>query len=366
MLRRIQADPDLSLHLIVGGMHLSPEFGLSVNAIERDGFPIGDRVEMLLSSDTPIAVAKSMGLGVIGFAESYARKRPDLLLAMGDRFEMHAAVLAAVPFGIPIAHIHGGEVTTGAIDDALRHGISKFAHLHFPATADYADRLRRLGEEPWRITVSGAPSLDNLAGVRLLDRAELATRLNVPVEPSALLVTYHPTTLEQDRIPAQIEALLDALRRCGRPILFTLPNADPGGRLIAARIREFAAREADAYVVDNLGTQTYFSAMNAVAAMVGNSSSGIIEAASFGLPVVNIGSRQDGRARNRNVVDVSKDEDADEIQAAITRAVAPGFREGLSDRQNLYGNGTAAETIVRRLREATLGPALLRKIFYDG
>ncbi len=366
VLRAIQADPDLSLHLIVGGMHLSPEFGHSVDAIERDGFPIGDRVEMLLSSDTALGTAKSMGLGVIGFAESYARKRPDILVAMGDRFEMHAAVLAALPFGIPVAHIHGGEVTSGAIDDALRHGITKLSHLHFPATQEYANRIVRLGEEPWRVTVSGAPSLDNLATIELLDREALTARFGIPFDPSLLLVTFHPVTLELERTPAQIAALLASLDTIGRPIVFTLPNADPGGRLVAEEIRGFVAGHESAHVLDNLGTQAYFSLMNVAAAMVGNSSSGIIEAASFGLPVVNLGNRQAGRTRGANVIDVAADENAVAIVAAIERATDPGFRRTIAGKSNLYGSGGAAETIVARLRDVPLGAELLQKRFHDG
>ena len=205
VLRAIERDPELRLHLIVGGMHLSPEFGRTVEQIERDGFPIADRVELLLSSDTALGTAKSIGLGVMGFAESYARVRPDVLVAFGDRFEMHAAVLAALPFGMPIAHIHGGEVTEGAIDDALRHGITKMAHLHFTSTQEYAARVVRMGEEPWRVTVSGAPSLDNLATVELLDRAALEARFDVSFDPARtrvreVIVNPHSALVNQCRV----------------------------------------------------------------------------------------------------------------------------------------------------------------------
>jgi UDP-hydrolysing UDP-N-acetyl-D-glucosamine 2-epimerase len=366
VLRAIESDPELRLHLIAGGMHLAPEFGRTVERIERDGFPIADRVELLLSSDTALGTAKSIGLGVMGFAESYARTRPDVLVAFGDRFEMHAAVLAALPFGIPVAHIHGGEVTEGAIDDALRHGITKMAHLHFTSTQEYADRVIRLGEEPWRVTVSGAPSLDNLATVDLLDRAALAARFGVSFDPAPLLVTFHPVTLEPERAPAQIAALLAAVERSGLPAIFTLPNADPGGHATSQAIHDYVAAHENAHVLDNLGTQNYFSAMRAAAAMVGNSSSGIIEAASFELPVVDVGARQAGRARGANVVGVANDADPEAILRAIERATDPSFRAAIAGMPNPYGTGRAAEIILARLRETPLDAKLLRKHFYDG
>lgn len=363
VLRAIAADAQLRLHLIVGGMHLAREFGHTVDAIEADGFPIGDRVEMLLSSDTPAGIAKSMGLGTIAFAESYARVRPDLLLLLGDRFEMHAAATAALPFGIPIAHVHGGEVTEGAIDDALRHGITKIAHLHFTATQTYRDRVVQLGEEPWRVTVTGAPSLDNLKTVKLLSARELTERFGVPFEPAPLLVTFHPVTREVERTPEQIDALLAPLAASPLGIVFTMPNADTGGRLVAERIRAFVARTPRASILDNLGTAAYFSAMRAAAAMVGNSSSGIIEAPSFELPVVNVGSRQAGRVRAANVIDV--EDDAASIARGLERALAPSFRAGLRGSQNPYGDGHAADAIVARVRDVPLDARLLRKRFHD-
>lgn len=365
VLRAIQAEPSLALHLIAGGMHLSPEYGRTVETIERDGFPIGDRIEMLVSSDTPLGTAKSIGLGVLGFSESYARKRPDILLVLGDRFEMHAAVLAALPFGIPVAHIHGGEVTEGAIDEALRHGITKMAHLHFASTQEYADRIVRMGEEPWRVTVCGAPSLDNLQSVTLLDATQLREKFGVAFDPAPLLVTFHPVTRELGGTASKIDALLNALETQSFPVVFTLPNADPGGRLIAERIRAFAADRPNVHILDNLGTQAYFSAMAAARAMVGNSSSGIIEAASFELPVVNAGRRQQGRTHGPNVIDVEDDERADAIAAAIARAIDPQFRSSLQGLQNPYGNGTAAAAIVQRLRDVPLDSTLTFKRFYD-
>lgn len=363
ILRRIQTDPDLNLHLIAAGMHLSPEFGLTVRSIEADGFEVRDRVEMLLSSDTPEAIAKAMGLGAIGFAQAYARVRPDILLVLGDRFEMHAAALAALPFKIPMAHTHGGELTEGAIDNALRHSMTKLSHLHFVATEVYAQRLIQMGEEPWRVTVSGAPSLDNLRTVKLLTRAELGARFGVRLDTDPLLVTYHPVTLEYEQTEWQMEELLEALQAFDIPVVFTMPNADPGGRLILQMIREFVRDRPTARLVENLGTQAYFSMMACAAAMVGNSSSGIIEAPSFGLPVVNIGSRQAGRIRAKNVIDVGYSRG--EIVEGIRRTVASEFRATLKGLANPYGDGHAAERIVGVLRTVQLDEKLLVKRFHE-
>lgn len=356
---------EFDLSIVAGGMHLSPEFGMSVSEIERDGFTVAERVEMLLSSDSASATAKSIGLGVIGFAEVFQRLRPDLVLVLGDRFEMHAATLATVPFQLPVAHIHGGEVTDGAIDDALRHGISKMAHLHFVATDEYGKRLERLGEEPWRITTSGAPALDNLNNIELLSSQELFGSLGVPELRAPLIVTYHPVTRRPERADAQIGALLAALALRSEPIVFTMPNADPGNRAILARIKEFAEGRSATYFFENLGTQRYFSLMKAASAMLGNSSSGIIEAASFKLPVVNIGSRQDGRARNTNVIDVAHDEDAGAIGAAIQHALSDEFRQMADQTKNIFGDGRAAKRIVTRLGEVNFDQRLREKRFYD-
>lgn len=363
VLRRIQAEPDLELSLFVSGMHLSPEFGLTVRKIEADGFEIVERVEMLISSDTPQGIAKSMGLGTVGFAQAYERHRPDILLVLGDRFEMHAAALAALPFKIPVAHIHGGEVTYGAIDDALRHSMTKLSHLHFVATQEYKNRVEQLGEEPWRITVSGAPGLDHVRSLQFLTSAELETRYNLRLDPTSLLVTFHPVTLEYEQVEQQVVELLAALDASTLPVVFTMPNADTGNSIVHQRIAEFSKTHANVWCLDNLGTQAYFSMMKYVAAMVGNSSSGIIEAASLELPVVNIGSRQSGRVRAANVIDVGYGRL--EIQEAITKAVDSAFRAGLRGIQNPYGDGYAAERIVERLKSVDLDDRLLAKRFFD-
>lgn len=363
ILRKIQESPDLQLHLIVAGMHLSPEFGMTVKTIETDGFEVGERVEMLLSSDAPEAIAKSMGLGTIGFAQAYARFRPDILLVLGDRFEMHAAAVAALPFKIPVAHIHGGEITEGAIDDALRHSISKLSHLHFVATDEYARRVIQLGEEAWRVIVSGAPSLDNLKSVKLLSAAELEDRYGFSLKKSPLLVTFHPVTLEYEQTEWHVGELLAALHMTGLPIIFTLPNADTCNYTVTRMIKDFVKGHTSAHVVSGLGTQAYFSLMSVAAAMVGNSSSGIVEAPSFKLSVVNIGARQRGRLRAKNVIDVGYERE--EIVQGIRTAISPEFRAGLEGIRNPYGNGQASEVIVGVLRTAVLDQRLLVKRFAD-
>lgn len=364
VLQKIQEDPDLELHLIVSGMHLSTEFGLTVKAIEADGFQIGDRVEMLLSSDAPEGIAKSMGLGTIGFGQAYARLRPDILVVLGDRFEMHAAAVAALPFKIPVAHIHGGEITEGAIDNALRHSMTKLSHLHFVAAGEYARRLIQMGEEPWRVIVSGAPALDSIRSIGLLLREELADRIGICLEKAPLLVTYHPVTLEYEHTEWQVKQLLEALKGLDLPVVFTMPNADTNGRVITRMMEAFVGENPAAKIVANLGPQAYFSMMAIAAAMVGNSSSGIIEAPSFKLPVVNIGARQRGRLKAKNVIDVEYERAA--IVNGITRAISPEFRSTLDDLVNPYGEGRASEVIVQHLKRIVLDNRLLMKNFFDG
>lgn len=363
ILARLRASDEVNLQVVATGMHFPARFGETIKEIDSDGQPVGARVDHLLASDSAESVAMSMGLGTLGCAQAYARLRPDLLVVLGDRAEMHAAAVAAVPFGIPIAHIHGGEITEGAIDDALRHAITKLSHLHFVSTEAYAARVRQMGEESWRVVVSGAPSLDNLRLVPVQDRASLATRLGVSLDKDPLVVTFHPETLEAGEEDRQVQALLQALDGIERPLVFTMPNADVGGQHIAARLQAFVARTPSARLVANLGTAGYFGLMSIAAAMVGNSSSGLIEAPSFELPVVNIGGRQRGRVRAANVIDV--DADAAAIRAGVARALAPAFRASLRDLVNPYGDGTASARIVDRLVAQPLDRRLLMKRFVD-
>lgn len=363
VLNALQAEPALRTHLIVSGGHLSPAYGMTVEEIVRHGFAVGDRVETLLAGDTPEAVARSIGLGVLSFPPVYQRVRPDLLLVLGDRYDMFAAAVAAVPMRIPIAHLHGGEVTVGAFDEAFRHSMTKCSHLHFASTAEHARRLVQMGEEPWRVTVSGAPALDHLKQIPILSDGELEARVGMRLESAPLLVTFHPTTLVPDQCDFQIDELLTALADRPEPIVATKPNADPGGLRIIEKLRTFAQSRPHVAVVDSLGVQAYFSLMRRAAAMVGNSSSGIIEAASFGLPVVNIGLRQAGRPRSANVIDVGHSRE--EIAAGLRRAASPTFRSSLNGLVNIYGTGDAARRIVDRLKSVALDERLLLKRFHD-
>jgi UDP-hydrolysing UDP-N-acetyl-D-glucosamine 2-epimerase len=362
VLRGISTDPDLRLKLFVTGLHLSPDFGLTVRDVERD-FEITERVEMLVASDTPEAISKSIGLAMIGFAQTYTRHRPDLLLVMGDRFETLAAVTAALPFTIPVAHISGGEATEGAIDDAIRHAITKMSHLHFVSLEECRRRVVQMGEEPWRVTVSGEPGLDNILTIPALSTAEIEGLIGMPLEPAPLLVTFHPATLELGRTDIQTSELLTALDAVGMPIVFTAPNADTEGRVIATRIRDFVQTHADTRYVTNFGTTAYLSMMRHSAVMVGNSSSGIVEAASFELPVVNLGSRQRGRVCGKNVIHAELRADA--IVRAIRLALSRDFRECLRGLTNPYGDGKAAPRIVEVLKSVPLDRNLLIKTFHS-
>lgn len=363
VLKKIREMKDLELRLFVTGMHLAPEFGMTVKEIEEDGFPVGERIQMLLSSDTPEAISKSMGLGTIGFAQAYSRSRPDILLALGDRFEMLSAVTAALPFAIPVAHIHGGEATEGLIDEAIRHSITKMSHLHFVATEQYGRRVVQMGEEPWRVTVSGAPGLDNLHVVDLMSREQLEKTLNIPLDPPPLLVTFHPVTLEYEDTQWHIEELLLALEKQDHPIVFTYPNSDTFGRMIIESIKGFTRRNESTVSFENLGTEIYFSLMKYCSAMVGNSSSGIIEAASFELPVVDIGIRQQGRIRGDNVIHSQHDHPS--IAQAIGKATTPEFRKHLSGIKNPYGEGQASGVIADVLRTVKIDRTLTTKRFHS-
>jgi UDP-N-acetylglucosamine 2-epimerase (non-hydrolysing) len=333
---------DFDVRLFVYGSH-----------VPRDApWKIAGRISAEMQSDSPCAVANAMGDATAAFAHAYHKWRPDLLVAFGDRFEMHAAVTAAVPFRIPIAHLHGGEITEGAMDDALRHSITKLSHLHFPATEAYRDRIVQMGEEPWRVVVSGALAIDAIA--RTAAHADCAGHL---------LVTFHPETLALERTEFQITELLAAIESTNLPVLFTGSNADPGGALIMTRIREYCASHANATLIENLGSERYFSAMRSCACMIGNSSSGLIEAPSFRVPVVNIGERQAGRIRAANVIDCADNRAS--IGAAIAKAISPEFRESLSDLVNPYGSGHAAEIIVRTLAETPIDDRLTRKRFHQ-
>jgi GDP/UDP-N,N'-diacetylbacillosamine 2-epimerase (hydrolysing) len=359
----IRAAPDLQLQVVATGAHLSPHFGLTCREIEQDGFVIDRHVEMLLSSDTGVAVAKSMGLGLIGFADALRELHPDLVLVLGDRFEIFSVVAAALMLGIPVAHLHGGEITEGALDDSLRHAITKMSHWHFVAAEEYRRRVIQLGEPPDRVVTVGGLGVDNVKKLRLLDRAALEQSLRFALGAKSLLVTFHPATLSDRPAQQEMGELLAALEPLtDTQLIFTMPNADTQGRALADMVREFVERHPNARAYDSLGYLRYLSCVQHVDGVIGNSSSGLIEAPSLLQGTVNIGDRQRGRLKAASVIDCSADRQS--IAAAIRQLYLPAFRAALRTVLNPYGDGGAADKIVQVLqdRATTLGR---RKTFHD-
>jgi GDP/UDP-N,N'-diacetylbacillosamine 2-epimerase (hydrolysing) len=363
VMEEIQASSALDLKVIVTGAHLSPEFGMTVSEIVADGFTIDHRVEMLLSADTPTAISKSIGLGVIGFADALATIKPDILLVLGDRYEILAAVTAALVGRIPVAHVHGGETTQGAIDEAIRHSITKMSHLHFVAAQEYKNRVIQLGEEPSRVFCVGGLGVDAIHKVKRLSKAALEESLGIKFLDRNLLVTFHPVTLENDTAESQMEELLAALAELqSTTIIFTMPNADTAGRALLQQIKAFCARNSNAHWFSSLGQVRYLSCLAQVDAVVGNSSSGLTEAPSFNIATINIGDRQLGRLRAQSVIDCAPTHES--VRAALATVYSPGFQTKLSAVVNPYGDGGAASAIVKTL-ERCVGQVKLKKAFYD-
>ena len=357
-LRDLAAHSNVDLRLIVLGSHLSPEFGNTVREIEKDGFCIDAKIECLLSSDTDVGMAKTIGLATLSLADTLGAMRPDLLLLIADRYEMLAPAAVALALRIPVAHIEGGEISQGAIDDAVRNAITKMAHIHFTSTELARQRVVSMGEEAWRVHRAGAPSLDHLRRQKLFTGEELEARLHLDLSHPTILVAYHPVTIARDTV-READAVFAALRKTEGQIVFCYPNADAGSRNLMERAKAFCAERGSGRIFTNLDPLTYWSLLAQVDLLLGNSSSGIMEAASFALPVVNIGIRQQGRERARNVIDTDADEQA--IVQAIEQATDPEFRETLQGMENPYGNGHAAETIVRVLTGVPLSERLLMK-----
>jgi UDP-N-acetylglucosamine 2-epimerase (non-hydrolysing)/GDP/UDP-N,N'-diacetylbacillosamine 2-epimerase (hydrolysing) len=360
LLREIQDDPDLELQLIATGMHLSPEFGLTYKIIEEDGFRIAAKVEMLLSSDTPVGIAKSVGVGVMGFAEALERLAPDLMVVLGDRFEILAAVQAALVARIPVAHVAGGDITLGAFDDAIRHSITKMSHLHFVTNEEAGHRVRQLGENPAHIFNVGSPGIDYLKRLNLLGRDELQTALNFPLRSKNLLITFHPATLESQPAVEQFQALLSALDRLGGDfgLIFTKPNADNEGRALIHLLEEFVATRNQAVAFTSLG-QLYLSTLALMDAVVGNSSSGLYEAPSFKKPTVNIGDRQKGRLQAASVLNCPPNPEA--IHETILAALALDCSEVV----NPYGDGESSKKILKVIKHIEDYQGLILKKFFD-
>lgn len=362
LMREIQDDPDLRLQIIATGAHLSPEFGLTYKKIEDDGFKISEKVEMLLSSDTPVGIAKSIGLATIGFADAFQHLHPDILVLLGDRFEILAAAQTAMVARIPIAHLHGGELTEGLIDDAIRHSVTKMSHFHFVANETYRQRVIQLGEHPDRVFNFGTPGLDNIKRLKLLDKAELEVAIDFKLKPIVFLVTYHPVTLYD----SSEQALVNLLRALDQfpeaSIIFTKSNADTNGRILNEMIDKYAKNEEiQAKAFTSLGQTLYLSAVKNADVVIGNSSSGLVEAPALKKATVNIGERQKGRLKASSVIDC--DESEEQITAAIHKALSPDFRASLCKVISPYGEGNASQRIKEHLKNADLDQVMLKRFY---
>lgn len=364
LMQSILAHPDLTLQVVVTGMHLAPEFGLTVREIEQDGFSLDDVVESQLASDSRTGMVKSLGLGLIGFADSFRRLAPDVVVVLGDRYEILAAAQAASLMDIPVAHISGGEVTEGAVDDWIRHAISKASWFHFVAAEPYRRRVMQLGEQPERVFNVGDPGLDAVNRLQVLTREELERDLGISIRPPFFLVTYHPVTLGDQDPEHAFRAMTSALDAYpAATVVLTRPNADAGGRRLAELAEAWAlSRSGPTVCATSLGQVRYLSLMRLADAVVGNSSSGIVEAPALKVATVNIGPRQEGRLKAASIIDCEGHADA--IQAALARALSPAFRSELPQTVSLYGDCNASAQICRLLAEEAL-PRVLRKRFHD-
>lgn len=360
----IQKDVDLELQVVVTNMHLSPEFGLTYKEIENDGFRIDKKVEMLLSSDTANATTKSVGLAIIGFADAYQDLKPDLILILGDRHEILAAVVSALINKIPVAHLHGGELTEGAYDDPIRHAVTKMSHLHFTSTEEYRTRVIQLGEEPCRVFNVGAIGIANILNLKLLSKEDLEDDMKFLIGDSCVLVTFHPVTLEHSTAGEQMKNLLQALHSVkDLRIIFTLPNSDTDSRVIITMINQFVKEnEARSAVFTSLGQLRYLSALQYVDAVIGNSSSGIIEVPSFHIPTLNIGDRQRGRVKSKTVIDCKPT--LDDIYEKLNLVLSLEFKNSCKDSVNPYCKNDTTETILSVIKTYDLDD-IVKKTFYN-
>lgn len=365
LLTQISNHQDLNLQLIVAGAHLVPKFGNTIDEILNDNFDIAFKVDMSLAADQPASLSRSIGLGCIGFANAYELLKPDLIFVLGDRFEMLSAAVAASPFLIPLVHHAGGSITEGAIDDSYRHCITKLSSFHFAETERHATRIRQMGECEKNVYVTGALGLDGIRLAKRLSRVELEKRFSLKIDPGnkPVLVTYHPVTRDYFNTGNQIDNLLDAFDRMKLDVIFSYPNADTDNSTIIEKIESYAANHPNSYAVPHFGAVAYYSMLENVSAIVGNSSSGIIEAATFGLPVINVGDRQKGRDSGENVINCSNE--TDDICKALKHTENGTYRTKISKMQNLYGDGHAAEKMIAALKEFGTGPRMAKKPFVE-
>ena len=366
LMQEINKDNDLELYLIVSGMHLSPEFGMTYQEIEEDGFEINAKVEMLLSSDSPAGISKSIGLGVIGFADEFQRADLDMLILLGDRYEALSAAICAMVMRIPIAHLHGGEVTEGAIDEGIRHSITKMSYLHFTSTEQYRNRVIQLGENPERVFYVGALGVENIKKINLMTKEELERSIHFEIDENTVVVTYHPVTLENNTVEEQFLNLLKVLDRNPKiRMIFTNANADTNGRIVNELIDKYAAQNSErACAFMSLGQKRYLSALKYCRIVIGNSSSGIIEAPSFGKPIINIGDRQKGRICADSVINCGYTQQ--EIQQAMETALTEEFENKARNCRNPYEKENTAANIISVIKDYLLNDKIkLKKGFYD-
>lgn len=366
LMQEINKDNDLELYLIVSGMHLSPEFGMTYQEIEEDGFEINAKVEMLLSSDSPAGISKSIGLGVIGFADEFQRADLDMLILLGDRYEALSAAICALVMRIPIAHLHGGELTEGAIDEGIRHSITKMSYLHFTSTEQYRNRVIQLGENPERVFYVGALGVENIKKINLMTKEELERSIRFEIDENTVIVTYHPVTLENNTVEEQFLNLLEVLDRNPKiRMIFTKANADTNGRIVNELIDKYAAQNSErACAFMSLGQKRYLSALKYCRIVIGNSSSGIIEAPSFGKPIINIGDRQKGRICADSVINCGYTQQ--EIQQAMETALTKEFENKASNCRNPYEKENTAANIISVIKDYLLNDKIkLKKGFYD-
>ncbi|MCX5781155.1 MAG: UDP-N-acetylglucosamine 2-epimerase [Elusimicrobia bacterium] len=365
LLMKLKTDRSFELQLVVTGMHLSPEFGYTVQDIFNDNFKISEQIEMLLSTDSSAGMGKSIGVGIIGFVDCYKRLQPDLILVVGDRFEIFAAVIAASAMNIPIVHFSGGDITEGSIDNQIRHAITKLSHIHFVGITTSAQRVKQMGEEPWRVHVVGEFCLDNIKSHYKMSRSKIEKELGLDLSIRPLiLVTYHPVTLRPEQTRIQIKNLLEVLGLYkDSAIIFTYPNADSGGRLIISEINKFLSAHPNAKAFKSVGTKLYLNLLSCADLCVGNSSSGLVEAPSFKLPVVNIGDRQKGRLLPKNVICTNGEKQS--IHEGIKKGLSIGFKKSLVGMKNPYDKGGALKNVLKVLHNLKTTPELLNKKFIE-
>lgn len=359
IIREIKDDNELELQLIVTGMHLSNKYGFTVNDIIEDGFTIDAECPILLDYNGKEKNAFELGLAINQFTTTFTRLNPDIILILGDRYEIFAAATTAMVLGIPIAHIAGGEITEGAMDEQIRHGITKLAHIHFPGAEEYEKNIKQMGEESWRIFNVGDSGIENIKLTRLLDKDELKESLGVEIDDNTLLVTYHPVTLELDSVSDQINNLIEALSDYNGNIIVTYPNSDNGGDIIINAWENFAQKRENVYLYQSLGSLRYLSVMKLCGCIVGNSSSALIEAPYLKKPVVNIGNRQKGRLMAENIINV--DYNANNIKNALNKALSEEFKKLTKEVKSLYGEGNTSKEIVEVLKKIEINEKLLKK-----